>query len=227
MTIPSGRRERRLFSSTMRGVQSSKVEGAAATTDKEEAVVSEDIDDTFRSEGLGSDEDVFLTQNIPASLLSLPCLLREARCPANWNISWTNDHLLERRRQEQAHKACDLLSCILSDAVWLKMSCHVSDRLPLGFCLPEDAMDPKLFLEYLPTLRRIAVVEKAAEYAFNLTSDEEDPAPKRRSTRRTTKATRSHYFDSISRALKLDQADLSASELGSRLAPTLLCYEPF
>jgi hypothetical protein len=221
MTRPSGRREHRLLSSTMQGLASSKIEGAAATTDKEEAVVSEDIDDIFRSEGLGSEEDVFLAQNVPACLLSLPCLLREARCPANWNKSWTNDHLLERRRQEQAHKSCDLLSYVLPDVVWPKMS------LTLGICLPEDAMDPKVFLEYLPTLRRMAAIEKAAEYAFNLKSDDEDPVPKRRSTRRSTKATRSHYFDSISRALKLDQTDLSASEVGSRLAPTLLRYESF
>jgi hypothetical protein len=211
----------------MQGLPSSKTEGAAATTDTEEAVVSEDIDDIFRSEGLGAEEDVFLAQNVPASLLSLPCLLREARCPANWNKSWTNDHLLERRRQEQAHKLCDLLSYILPDALWPRRSRHASDRWTLGLCLPEDAMDPKVYLEFLPTLRRIAAVEKAAEYAFNLKSDEEDPVPKRRSTRRATKATRSHYFDSISRALKLDLSDLSASEVGSRLAPTLLRYEPF
>ena len=97
MTLPSGRREQRLYSSAMRGLQSSKIEGAAATTDKEEAVVSEDIDDIFRSEGLGSEEDVFLAQNVPASLLSLPCLLREARCSVNWNKSWTNDPLSERQ----------------------------------------------------------------------------------------------------------------------------------
>lgn len=227
MTLPSSRREHRLFSAAMRGRTSSKLEGAAANTDKEEAVVSEDIDDIFRSEGIGSEEDVFLAQNVPASLLLLPCLLREARCPANWNNCWTNDHLLERRRQEQAHKLCNLLSYILPDAVWPKMSCHASDRLTSGICLPEDAMDPKVFLEYLPTLRRIAAVEKAAEYAFNLKSDEEDPAPNRRSTRRSTKATRSHYFDSVSRALKLDLTDLSASEVGSRLATTLLLCKQF
>ena len=89
------------------------------------------------------------------------------RSSINWNKSWTNDHLLERQRQEQAHKLYDFLSYILPDAVWPKVNCHASDRFTLGgLCLAEDAMDPKVFLEYLPTLRRIAAIEKAADYAF-------------------------------------------------------------
>ena len=57
----------------MRGYQSSKIEGATATTDK--AVVSEDIDEIFpNSEGLGLEKDLLLAQNVPASLILPPHL---------------------------------------------------------------------------------------------------------------------------------------------------------
>ena len=178
--------------------------------------------DAVQGECLVSEEDMLFSRHVPCPLFTLPGLLRGTFGGLGWHKKWTSNQLLESKRSEMVAKVLDLLSYIFTD--------DIRPRLELQGCilrnqslLAYETCGSMIFLEYLPMLRLVARVEKAAEHAFQI-SDGEERSKTRRVTRRTAKASRCHYFDSISREMKLDNFDLNASQVGSLLAAKQLIY---
>ena len=80
----------------------------------------------------------------------------------------------------------------------------------------EDTMDRRLTLEYLPVLRTIAAIARAA------TPEDEQREQTRKRKTRSQKGSRSHYFDKISRKMYLGESELSSAQLGELMADTML-----
>jgi hypothetical protein len=223
MTFPTNSRERRLLDATMstiRGRSLPWIDGAVAA--KEEDIDEDDIDAVVRREGCQSEEDMFLARDMPASLLTLPSLLRGARGGSLLTKKWPRHELLEQSKYEREQDLRGMIAYILPDDDQPKWSCHGFGATKQSL-LSEDAVDSSLFLDYLPALRRMAVLERMHEHVFRQKANEEQP-PSRRTTRSSANATYQHYFDSISKALRLDMAALNSSQVGAHLAELLIQF---
>jgi hypothetical protein len=172
-----------------------------------------------------SDEDMYLPQPISPLLQCLPDLLRNNRNSDSYHSNWTSNQLLERRKSKMSQKFRLWASCLFDPIPQAKMSCRgfVSDTSSNNMVLDSNLRNESLVLEYLPILRYIGVLERAADWAFRENKGEEQPSH-RRTTRRQAKAARRHYFDTLSKQLWLDTAELPTSELGSSMAESLLEY---
>ncbi|KAL3908660.1 MAG: hypothetical protein SGILL_008400 [Bacillariaceae sp.] len=158
----------------------------------------------------------YIPRPIPPIVQAFPKLLREKASITNqWHsihrdVSIGRTHTMER---------------LLSGAQYILP--EIFERLAwsygrFGFCSNKEKAE--LVLELLPTVRRIGLYEKAAEFAELQKGDDEAVNSNRRTTRRQAKARRHHYFDKLSVKLRLDQADMNSSELGSLMAKDLLVY---
>jgi hypothetical protein len=197
------------------------VDGANATAEKEGE--TEDMDELVCREGARADEDMFLPQPMPSLIQSLPSLLRESRRGGLCQKNWTSNQLLEKRKLKLSKDLRHWMTYIFPPAVQAKVSCHGFGATSVESLLLEDTIDIKLFLEYIPVLRRIGFLERATEYACREKGEEQPTC--RRTTRRQARAARHHYFDTLSRQLQLDNADQTSSQIGTLMANSLLVYD--
>lgn len=228
MTIPTSNRERRLLRATMSSIRGTNLYPSCDTgqldNEMDASVVAENC--TAMDQRSWSDEDMFLCQNIPASIETLPSLLRK-NCGTSSGA--TNDlwEMLEKRRGKKAAECGKHVSMILTHEVQPRVACRGFGSTTMESLLFDDTVDSRLALDYLPTLRRIAVVECAAEEEFYKNkANLDETTSSRRTTRRSARNQnqRVHYFDKLSKQLQLDLADLNSSTLGSRLAEGRLMY---
>lgn len=188
-----------------------------------ENTTREDLDRFVNHSTFISDEDSFLPFHGRSSILSLPRILRKYQAHATRPdyLESPGDQFLSRKMAELSKKAERLADYVLpplSDrANW---SYGRFGRIDPGDQILPD--DRRTTLELMPTLRRIAVLEQAAENAALLAADPENKSMKVRSTRRQAKARRHHHFDKVSSSLRRDEHALNSSEVGSLLAEMLM-----
>jgi hypothetical protein len=194
--------------------------------EKDEDIDPDDLDAFAMNQTmLGADEDMLLPQDIAVSIQSIPYLLMGGHGKeSQGKIGWTSLVQLEQTQTEYLAKAAKLMVCIIPDKLQPKVSCRGFGASQTESLLLEDNIDPRLVLDYLPTLRRMAVLERAAEEAYKESTSDQAVATTRRKTRSSTKASRWHYFDCLSQPLKHDNAELDTSQVGSSLADGLLKY---
>jgi len=205
--------------------------------------IPEDIvDDSFEPPEL-SDEEALLANTVPPCLLSLPFILRkqahgmddDSQCLE----SVVRDRLLDQHRRarvdEQLLLLRDFVSPLLAQHAMLFARGLGRDRLcPL---LPpgEAAVEPKLFLDYLPLLRVLSVHERSAQRVFDLARENgDDPGEdegrgmsnnRPRRTRCSVKRGRPHYLEDLSHVLKHaeeEDGDMTPKEVAERLASLCL-----
>jgi hypothetical protein len=226
VTAPRGARERKLIRAVMTSMRGFSSQPTLMQAEKDEGMDPEDLDAFSINETiLGADEDMFLPQHIAVPIQSIPYLLRGGHgTESQGKIGCTSLVRLEQTQAEYLAKAAKLMRCIIPDQLQPKVSCRGFGASETESLLLEDTIDPRLVLDYLPTLRRMAVLERAAEEAYKESTSDQALAATRRKTRSSTKASRWHYFDCLSQPLKHDSAELDTSQVGSSLADGLLKY---
>lgn len=233
------------------------------------ATSSPELDACTRSE-----EDLYLPRPIAVMIELFPNFLRESKkrsshytLPADGDKKYL---FFEQRKAKSFETQQRLLSYIFHGSfVQTKMGCYRFNVRPNDMTttsigppalsssfLWQDLIDVKLYLEYLPILKHIAVLERAAERVAAVTSDNQNKnnsnkinannqdgddksttttATTRRVTRRSTRQRqqkgageeRTHYFDTISQYLRLDNGNENTSQVGSLLADMLMVYTPY
>jgi hypothetical protein len=225
MTMPSTARERRelhAWMATSRGDCLSGRDGGVNAPAEQEDEELDDLEDIIRRECAISDEDMFLPRPVPTLIESLPSLLRQSRKCSSYQQNWTSNQVLDRKQIQSSVAMQQWVSYVFGETGQGKV---FSRRTSQELLLLNGTMDASVSLEFLPTLRRICVMERAAECLETKTGDQ--PVTGRRTTRRQALARRHHYFDAHSKKLRLDEADLTSSELGSLMADALLIYDKF
>ena len=167
-----------------------------------------------------SEEDFLLARPTPTPLLALPAILLGAQKLAPSTQPHWKHGILETRRETRADELAALVDCIVCADAAPKMFCRGLHRFSQAF-LP-DEFDAKLFLEYMPIWRNMAIHEQAA------CSDPEGDsagASRRRATRKTSKKGRSHYFETLNHVAFRWDDDNTATEVGKKLAAYWLHYE--
>jgi hypothetical protein len=227
MTSFFSMREKKIFQRTLndlRGLAFEDAEEVAGSNDRDEKEAEPDIEDIIRWKAQVLEEDMFIPRTFEDPLASLPHILRKsAGCP----LASLDDLDLERRKHATAHETYELLNYIIDDDSRVKASRPKLGWVPVHSLVPEDVFDRETFLDYLPLLRSMALSESVAEFLHNASKTEEEEehnARSRRSTRSATRNGRQNYFDTISKVLKQDLADISTSDVTSRLAATRLQY---
>jgi hypothetical protein len=222
MTRPASAQERRSLLSTMksaRGERNSKSE-VTAPVDKEDENVS-DLDDIIRRDCKVSEEDMFLPQQIPPFLAALPDLLREHNADVS-SYNWTADQLFDKRR----HAVSDWFKMCLS----LMFDRNLQTNRDSGRTISRellslnDRLEATASTEFLPTLRRIAMLERSRDAEHHQQQISDPRAANIRSSRLQARSARKHYFDTISKKLAWDEGPLSTGDLAQSLAQNLLTY---
>eukprot|EP00536_Pseudo-nitzschia_multiseries_P012204 jgi/Psemu1/326727/estExt_fgenesh1_pg.C_4520001 len=233
------------------GMSQAAAAAAVSPDDLEEVFTHEDLDRLVHHRrqqelsspgGASSEEDLYLDRGISPALLDLPDILRSAGAKALPPSSVRDDHRfaqsLDDSRNETRQRLLSRVTDYFLPRAWNDLA-KCSYGRSLG--LVENERDRTLtLLECLPALRHMACSEAASEFA-ELRATEAANATKRTSsrtrtrtrtrTRRTTtrmqmqaRASRHHYFDKISVALRRDEADKNSSEVGALLAADRLVY---
>jgi hypothetical protein len=183
------------------------------------------------------EDDSHLPRGVPQIVLDLPGMLRTRSSKGGANCDPSEEHQcvwdsLEARRTENLERLVDhtteyILPPLSSSSSWQQKN----DRSRwaygrIGTDAKDDADRKRLVLECLPFLRRVATVERCAEFVAeqeaSAAADPEASSSLRRSTRRATRAAqgprRRHYFDKLSVILRRDEADLETSAVGALFA---------
>jgi hypothetical protein len=153
-----------------------------------------------------SEEDMYLCNPMPHLLSMLPFQLKKATTDKAGAIGATlisHDPLFDRKRLARLEHGMDMLEKCDSrlDVPWLKLFAPRMSRQFDPMLDISEMLDKRVFLDYLPLLRCMAVLERAADVA----SLEDDPLSQessqgsayegRRVTRRGRKRGRVHYFE--------------------------------
>jgi hypothetical protein len=195
--------------------------------DSVEISTIEDFDQFVNHAAFTSDEDCFLPFQVCPALLALPNILRMNQTHGKCDHSLDNprDQLLSRKRAELSIKAERLAGYIIPPlserANWSYGRFGRTNQEEQN--LPSDC---RTMLELMPTLRRMAALEQAAENAALRAVDPKTGSLNLRSTRRQAKSRRHHYFDEISPSLRRDEYAINSSEVGSLLGEMLMTYHP-
>jgi len=168
--------------------------------------------------GASLEEDSFLPYGVPPLVLDLPKLLRTASSTNGSVQPWflRNNRFLQSLEDSRNKSRQRLLSRVT--AYFLPRAGGDLARWSYGR-FENDGDRTHTLLECLPALRHMASSEAAAEFAHLKT--QEAANAKKRTSRRTTRmqarATRHHYFDTISVTLRRDEADRNSGEVGALL----------
>ena len=244
MTLPSisQRRDANIFMNHFRGDEASAGQLAittATTTAIGGGAVSPSFDDetnNFSREDFdwyanqescaaASEEDSYLPQYIPPLIKNLPNILRNAT--GGISISSIHDDDMERQKEECYNRLTTQVTYYILPTAWNDLARWSYGKFGFNYNQRDRT---NLVLECMPFLRRIGILEKAAEFAdLKATENEEETSTTRRtSTRRTTrrqaKARRHHYFDKLSLTLRRDEADLNSSDVGTLFANDSIVY---
>jgi hypothetical protein len=250
MTLPSAsqRRETNIFMNNFRGDEASAGQLAITTTtatavggsggavspsfeDETNNFSREDFDWYANQESCAaaSEEDSYLPQYIPPLIKNLPNILRNASDGISFS-SIHNDDDMERQKEECYNRLTTHVTDYILPTTWNDLAKWSYGKFGFNYNQRDRT---NLVLECMPFLRRIGILEKAAEFA-DLKAKENDndndatTSTRRTSTRRTTrrqvKARRHHYFDKLSLTLRRDEADLNSSDVGTLFANDSIVY---
>jgi hypothetical protein len=181
-----------------------------------------------------SEEDMYLANPIPHSAYLLPFQLKKVAANKAGAIGATlisHDPLFDRKRLAKLKHGMDMLEQCDSRHYfpWLKLFVpRISRQLDPTLDMRE-MLDKRVFLDYLPLLRCMAVLERAAGVA----SLEDDPLSQelsqasayegRRVTRRGRKRGRVHYFEQAFECFSsTDVNDKQAKGVGEMFAAAAL-----
>ena len=230
MVKPTSVRERRLLHATMSSIRSVTFYPMCSLgqADNETIIENSDVEANVTSDlRTSSDEDAFLPQPVPASIRSLPSLLRQS-CGRTSSTTADFEKQVEKMKARKAAEFGRLVSFIFPKEVQSRVGFRGFGLTTMQSLLLDDTIDSRLMLDYLPALRRMGADECAAEEAFykNKANQDEAVATGRRTTRRSARNQnhRRHYFDSKSKYLQLDMGDVNSSQVGTSLAEGLLVY---
>ncbi len=223
------------FTSNGMGTSGSAVALQSEDLQLDSPVFHEDLDVLIHNKAAADEstpamEDSYLPRGVSQLVLDLPQLLR--RRSTDKTSEHDKDHnsiweALEAHRNEN-------LNTILEQATHyilppISSSSHLF-RWSYGRLGCDKNLDDRkrLILECLPTLRRMALVERCAEFVHEqqladaARDDNTEGTSLRRSSRRVTRAAPKqrlhHYFDKLSTTLRRDEADLSTSQVGALFA---------
>jgi hypothetical protein len=173
-----------------------------------------------------SDEDFFLPRPIPTPLLALPSILLDARTDKQIESleDKLKESLLERRKDTNAQNLLDLVGKIFSREVQQAKMFRLGLGRHSSSCTAayDSQFDQALFLDYIPILRNVAVHERAAESDPEL--EAAGQASRGRTTRRSARRGRIHFFEKLSDSFSGDENELTASSVGQKLIDTMLIY---
>ena len=177
-----------------------------------------------------SEEDMLLPNDAPESLQSLPVLLKSSCTlvsPANALDVAITEHTIAARVDEMKDLLCDyVFASKLQTHLFFRSMAREVDPLLERF----GNVNSELFLDYLPILRCMSVQERVAEAVF-LAAQEQDPdgvagmTHRKRSTRRSKKLGREHYFEKLPPPYTWEASDWTPREVADRLADASLLYE--
>ena len=175
-------------------------------------------------------EDSYLPRGVSQLVLDLPQMLRRrstdktSENDEESSIIWET---LEAHRDENLNTILQHATHYILPPIY--SSSHLS-RWSFGRFGCDKNLDDqqRLILECLPTLRRMAMVERCAEFvhqqqlADEARKDGHESNSLRRSSRRVTRAAPKqrfhHYFDKVSTILRRDEADVDTSQVGALFA---------
>ena len=229
MTVPTSGRERKMLKmgETFGRSSCSMIADCApgdAEEDKDEKQ-AEDLTMWSQPDSKKSDEDFFLPRPIPTPLLALPSILLNARTKKQIESREAKfkESLLERRKDTNAQILLELIGYIFSREVQqAKMFCLGLGRHSGCIASYDSQFDQTLFLDYIPILRNIAVHERAAESDPELEAAAQ--TSRGRTTRRSARRGRIHFFEKLSDSFSGDENELTASSVGRKLIDTMLIY---
>lgn len=226
MTGDLSRRERKLLKHSLtrgRGEVQSMDSSSITADARDDDTCNDEHDLTLWSpvDSRQSNEDSLLLRPIPTALLSLPLILLQAcRGTTTCSAPYLKEEVFLNRRMKKSDELLDLMCALSSDEARVKLFCRGLDR----FTEPalENDFDARLFLEYIPMLRNMAVYERAAN---SVPDDTEDLGLGRRRTRKSARRGRVPYFESLNPSYCWDEEyTYSAAAVGERLAESRLHY---
>jgi hypothetical protein len=181
-----------------------------------------------------SEDDMYLANAIPHSLSLLPLQLKEVagdRAEVIGATHISHDPLFQRKRLAKLHHGMDMLEKCDSrlDVPWLKLFAPRISRKFDPMLDTREMLDKRVFLDYLPLLRCMAVLERASDVA----SAADDPLSQelsqtstyegRRVTRRGRKRGRVHYFEQAFECFSSTDVDnKQAKNVGEKFAAAAL-----
>lgn len=216
-----GSRERKLLKWS-----ESNVRGLAPSSSN---ILEEVEPDAFKSSADVSEEDMLLPSPVPNCILSLPLFLNP-ECRSSKYVLQSD--AFQRSRATKTEGAMKILRDLMfarekHTGVSLRATKRHVDPLLLERFKTVDTM---FFLDYLPLLRCMAVHERVAESVF-CAAQAKDPdavsslTNRGRSTRRTKKLGREHYFEGVVPGFAWQKSSRTAKDVGSVLANSSLLYE--
>eukprot|EP00980_Cylindrotheca_fusiformis_P012686 scaffold3103_cov136-Cylindrotheca_fusiformis.AAC.24 len=176
----------------------------AVDTDDPEEIVDRHVS-SLASDGM------FLPHQSSALVLSLPTMLRERAGEAVYSGDLTNSSLLHFNRSKRWMETRNLVS-------YLGALARYKPREGTTEAI-QNSSSKEFFLEVLPIVRRIALLETDSELVESA-SPVDDSA---RVTRNSSRRRRKHYFEKLG-FVRLKERDITASQAGERCAASLLLY---
>jgi hypothetical protein len=226
MAQPASARDRKLIKAAVDARSTNHVASKVGATDQQQQNHSDaEVDSTLWSLSCSGqpDEDFLLSRPIPTPLLSLPCLLLGCRRPVVNNNAYMEECVMQRRQLAVLNACRDVIDLVISHEARAKVHCMSFERLKQ---LPIDctAGDAKLLLDYIPILRICAVHERAA-LSVEVVDDGSSGLARRRTTRKSAKRGRPHFFESLNLVIPWGEGIPSAVQAGETLALQVLQYE--
>jgi DNA polymerase III delta prime subunit len=219
MVQPALARERRLLCRMEKELRG-KPMTYEATDDEDE----ENSAPLFREE---SDDSFLLAGVVPISLHALPGYLRNQSIGRYPPIAWDFD--FENRRKGVWEHQCSLLKSFTFANNQADIRIFASGLNRDMDCLldPTYSFDSRILLDYLPLLRRMAVLERAWNHIFQHQEDiavAESLAHATRATRSSARRGRLHYFQEAFDFLRGLNDSEKSLEVGEAFASRFLSY---
>jgi len=171
------------------------------------------------------EEDMFLPNLAAGAVNTLPVMLRDACTTAP--VAALEHALKQRNKDDRLDEMKDWLGIyafpkkFIPDMHWRAMERTINPTLGVA-----GKVDSRLFLDYLPLLRNMAVQERVSDAVF-LAAQQQDPdgvanlTNRMRSTRNNKKLGRKHFFEKM---LPL-KCNKKAKDVGEFIADASLLYE--
>lgn len=173
------------------------------------------------------DDDALLPRPVPNSLLELPGYMRTvAKSPV---APIRSDISFSRRRNDKLKRQIDLLESYtfaFHRADVKSFFCGLNRQVDV-LLDPGDSFDSRLVLDYLPLLRRMAIMERATDCFFKEQQDVQIASSlsnRSRSTRSSSKKGREHYFETAFEYLRTLDDSEQVNQVGNSFCQGFLSY---
>jgi hypothetical protein len=198
MTFPLTRTERLLLVDTEKLERGLALPEQVAKSENEENA-EDDVAPTFRDS-----EDFLFPNPVPLGILSLPHVLREARSRTKDTYAVIESRTIRFEKAKQLREGAihTLQSTLFAEEAQPPLLFFANVHRTLHPLLPEwMQIEKRLFLDYFPYLRWLAVCDRAAERAYKAGNCSKpasvDHRPKKRTTRQTTSKGFSHVWEAM------------------------------